>query len=297
MVFDRSLGSSEIADRAVTEVAHNQTAAMLRNGLAVVGFAALEDFIRTRTSEVALDLGRTGVRFDQLTDKLQKASTYGAIKAIDFQIKRLDSDSDKISLVQREAKRIYSTSQAAYELTPFVFGFSESNLNSDSIKETLSAFGVDQGWDQMAAVSARVGMLSLPLRQAFENARMRRHNAAHVFGTITPQVDLQSYVREALSIAISFDVLISAALQKYRCLDAGFITGSKKLMAADIDFFAIRFSGGAWKLYPSSGGRAKRKAVDLAGIHGVGLAHARAKNAALVVFNESGQLRGWYPAV
>jgi len=46
-----------IVSRAPVEVLHNAQAQLLRNGLAVVGYAILEDFIRTRTAEILSRIG------------------------------------------------------------------------------------------------------------------------------------------------------------------------------------------------------------------------------------------------
>lgn len=58
-----SLGIDAVQTRPLTEQAHNDVARMLRNGLAVVGFAALEDFIKSRVSEVLSEVGPTNVPF------------------------------------------------------------------------------------------------------------------------------------------------------------------------------------------------------------------------------------------
>jgi hypothetical protein len=79
-----SIISEAVSNKALTDREHNAVARMLRNGLAVVGFAALEDFIKKRSSEAMEEIGQCSVPFSKLPKKLQNAATYEVISALTY---------------------------------------------------------------------------------------------------------------------------------------------------------------------------------------------------------------------
>jgi len=218
---------------------------MLRNGLAVVGFAALEDFIKSRTSEALDDVGRTGVPFKSLPEKLKSAVTYEAISALSYQLS-IRQKSDRMAYVQEQALKLASTASAVYELTPHAFGFSQSNVQEETVKSILKSFLVDDPWNEMTRIASRLGLVALPLQETFKSAAVRRHKAAHVAHADTPQTDLIQFIKEALAIAISFDALLSKAVSRLKKHDAKYLRGDS-LNASFVRIRMIKMDRGLWK--------------------------------------------------
>ena len=206
--LETSASIEAVTNKTLTDHAHNNVAKMLRNGLAVVGFAALEDFVKSRTSEVLGEIGTTGVPFRDLPEKLRIATTYDAISALSYQIS-LRPKADRISYVQDQAQKLASTASTAYDLTPHAFGYSQANLQVDSVKEILQSFLISDPWGQMTQLASKLGLAALPLDETFKGAALRRHRAAHAAHADTPQADLAQYVKEALAIAIGFDIFLN----------------------------------------------------------------------------------------
>src|SRR5688572_20617655 len=119
------LSDDSLKDGSLTDTEKNAKARVLRNGLAVVLFAILEDFIRQRTSEVLMAVGTAGVVFDRLPEKLRKAATIGFLSTLGFRIK-LQEDADKLEFLQLEARRIASTAGSPFEISPFSLAHSKS---------------------------------------------------------------------------------------------------------------------------------------------------------------------------
>jgi len=112
----KSLDIEAVMDKDLRNHDHNEIARIIRNGLAVVGFAALEDFIKTRCSEIAKEIGTTGVRFDHLPEKLKDAFTFEALTALAYQLS-LKEKAEKISYTQEQSAKIASTINSTYELS------------------------------------------------------------------------------------------------------------------------------------------------------------------------------------
>ena len=251
-----------VQSKELHETEHNEIARMLRNGLAVVGFASLEDFIKQRSSEILDSIGMAGLSFGHLPEKVQIATTYGAISALNYQLNLRDNN-EKIDFVQEHALKISSTMSSGYELTSLAFGYGQANLNSESIKTILTNFHISNPWGQITEIASSLGLAALPLNESFTNAALRRHKAAHVANADTPQGDISQFVNEAISIAIGFDFLLSKALDKLKTHDLSYLDGSGKLSASDIIFRLIKHADGKWKEFIKGSVRAYRTSEDL----------------------------------
>ncbi|SDG11811.1 hypothetical protein SAMN05216571_104349 [Onishia taeanensis] len=278
----------------------NGSSKLLRNGLAVVGFTALEDFIKNRFSVAFEEIAQTRVTFDELPEKIQKAVTYEAVSSIEHQIsirKHLEH-SDKLDFIQSEAEKIASTSnERGFKLTGYAFGFGKSNVSGTDVKEALNCFHVKNPWEVMTSIAQVIGLVSLPLSNSYQNASNRRHKAAHVAQADTPYSDLENYVGEAISIAISIDIVVGRCVSKISQIDQDYLSGdrSKRLGEEDFPFYLVKKVRGHWKAYLSSNldrakatGREKSEVVTRAEVLATGL------DAALVVFDESGDVEDWY---
>lgn len=283
-----SINNTEaLHSRALTETSHNEIARMLRNGLAVVGFAALEDFIKKRSSEVMDDVGRSAVPFNKLPEKLQIAATYDAISALSYQLSIRDK-SEKIEYIQEHALKISSTATSNYEITKHAFGYNQANINAETIKQILLSFNVLDPWNQITIIASRLGLTALPLQESYKNAASRRHRAAHIANTDTPQGDIAQFVKEAFAIAIGFDVMLSKALGCINTHDTGFLSGSKKLKADEVVFRFVKHVDGRWKEFAEGRARANRVSNDLAALSVEVKSRAVASSQNYVEFDESG---------
>lgn len=242
----KSLAIDAVSARPLTEQAHNDVARMLRNGLAVVGFAALEDFIKSRTSEVLSAIGGTSIPFRDLPEKLRDAATFEAVSALTYQL-ALRSKTDRMQYVQDHARMIASTATTAYELTPHAFGFDQANIQDETIKTVLKCFLVDDPWAQITRIASRLSLAALPLNETYKSAALRRHRAAHVAHADTPQADLVQFTKEALAIAVGFDALLSRALSKLQRHDRQYVSGSAHINASAISIRTISPSAGKWR--------------------------------------------------
>lgn len=288
----QSLEIEAVTNKSLSEALHNRVAKMLRNGLAVVGFAALEDFIKSRTSEVLDSVGLTGVPFNQLPEKLREAATYGAVTALSYQL-NLRAKTDRTAYIQEHAQKIASTANAAYELTPHAFGYGQANLQDQTVKETLKSFSISDPWGQMTALGSRLGLVALPLEETFKNAAIRRHKAAHVANSDIPQSDLRQYVKESLAIAIGFDWLISNALRRLIAQDPNYLNGVDTPDASKMKIRSVRYQAGQWKEHLE--GRLKAIKVDANRSSLIDLARPRANQQGnlLVVYDNSSEIESW----
>lgn len=271
---------------------HNDIAKLLRNGLVVVGFAALEDFIKSRTSEIMDAIGQTSVKFLDLPLLLQNATTYEAISALTYQLKILEKDQRTI-YIQEQALKIASTADTSFSLTPHALAFSQPNINVDTIKNILKCFQVENSWANISLLSSRIGLTALSLEETFRTAMLRRHKAAHVSNADTPQSDILQFVKDAFGTALGFDSLISTALQKIAANDYEYVFNKKMITAEDIVFREIKYVDGKWKEFVGSKLKAFRTSIDLEALKSSAIMRATSSKSLLIQYDEFGKIVWW----
>lgn len=201
-----------VLQHQLADPARNEAARLFRNGLAVAGFAVLEDFLKTRTAEVLSRCSESALAFEDLPDRLQDLSTKGVVAALRFQVDMRARGGEDISgLIRSTGQALASTGAESYELSHLAFGQTKSNLNQVDIKELLKAFRVRDSWEATTNLAQRMGFASLSLRDDFQSVARRRHQAAHRAGAEIPLGDLQALPVQILSVAASFDAILSRA--------------------------------------------------------------------------------------
>ncbi|WP_082356708.1 HEPN domain-containing protein [Pseudomonas nunensis] len=288
----KSVSIDAVTNKDLSQTEHNSIARMLRNGLAVVGFAALEDFIKSRTSEVLNDVGRSGVPFQDLPEKLRNAATIEAVSALSYQLS-IRQKADRISYIQEQALKLASTANTAYELTPHAFGYNQANVQDGTILDILKSFKIENPWGQMSQLSSRLSLTALPLNETFKGASLRRHRAAHVAHADTPQTDLSQFVREAFAVAIGFDALISKALSRLKAHDLDYLSGNTTIDSTSIKIRTIKPESGFWKEMVDNRTKAVKVERNLDVLMPLAKSRAAASSNLLVEFNSSGQINYW----
>lgn len=189
------------------------------NGLHVVAFAALEDFIRRRAHEVISWLGTEGVRLDSFPHWLQMLILQGTIEGINFSLSRTDKD-DRVTLLQLQGLLLSSSGEIDQSFTPseYFFGRAASNISRDDVRELLEAFGLGEKFACLNEVTTLLEMTSLgSIDSVFTGLAKNRHRAAHSFGLDYKLSDFRSDMATALPLfAFAFDTSISQCAQALR---------------------------------------------------------------------------------
>lgn len=192
----------------------NDPSRMIRNGLMVVGFAALEDFLHTRTEELLAHISSSPTaRFGTLPSMLQLATTEDVVGAFNFLMRqwRSTTPNDVQKKVQETAAAIASTGTSAMKLSAAGFTLGRANVSTDDVRRWLRIFGVKDGWRHLDRFAARIGLANPSLESAYGSALVRRNAAAHDPTADTQPTELQSFYRDGLAIGIGFDALSSRA--------------------------------------------------------------------------------------
>ena len=232
----------------VTQKLHNKRAQILRNGLAVTGFVILEDFVKSRTSEIIQRIGTGLTSFNKLPEGIKAAATEGVVKALLVQIKRGVTDSkSKSEFIQDHAKKIGNTNGSSYTVSHLSFFHDKSNVDKSDIENILTAFKVDNPWGSISGIAKNCGLGGASDYKAmFEAASARRHNAAHSIFAETEISDLISFSEQILGFAIGFEFLLSTALNLIICLDSDY-TIKKSINHKAVRLKTLELKGKVWR--------------------------------------------------
>jgi hypothetical protein len=280
-----------------TDPDHDLCAKLFRSSLAVSVFLTLETFIKERTAEVLASIDHQRINFSWLPEGIQRAATFGAVKALNFRLQMLDK-SLKQQFAISEAANIASVGSTAYTLSGLSFGHDKSNLNSEDIDVILSSFGVDSGWGKIKIIAGRVGFGGAgSYEETFKNLALRRHLSAHTTGSQVSQSDLIDSIIAIYAIAISFDLIISRCLQLIKSKDLIYLgRGNKKfsLDPSSLPISVMEFSSGKWRFKPSGAKRSTKSDVSSDALFGDAKNICDMKKSALVEIGSNGQPNRWY---
>jgi hypothetical protein len=294
LIIEKSLSTPNIIDGLPTQVEHNNVARLLRNGLAVVGFVALEDFIKNRTIEILNEIASSHLPFSNLTEELRYNCTVEVLKSIQRLSGFEPTKLDRISFVQNETRVISSSLNTSYDLNKYTFGFSNSNISKDEIKRILRAFNISDSWGKQTALASVIGVTSLPLENSFNNAAARRHQAAHDTSSIIPIGDLVQYINEAIAIGLTFDALLSYSKTKLINDNAAFLSNSTVIDHNSISLSFVKKESNRWKYKRKGRTSAVRTDVDKGNLLATIIPISRSHNECLIIYNDSNKIIDWY---
>ncbi|MBX3751031.1 MAG: hypothetical protein KF897_13150 [Opitutaceae bacterium] len=273
---------------------HNDSARIIRNGLAVQCFNIFEDFVRGRTNEILAELSASGVPFTNLPDDLRWAATVDSIKAIDFQLKLRDVN-DRIRYAQDQSESISSTKSPALRLAEVAFFHSSSNISKDQFRDALKAFSIDKPWIQISGLSSRLGVSGVPAETIYAGLAERRHKAAHDPRAAVTETDLKQSINDAMALAVCFDLLLSRVLGLAIKDLIAVAAGSSTLLPSHtlVQLRFIKLIAGRFGEMGEGARRCVKKHADLNALLPVAQNRAKKRGSALVIFDASGSLATW----
>jgi hypothetical protein len=280
-----ALGETAVQSAAPT-IRLDDPSRVLRNGLAVVGFASVEGFVRLRAREALAAVSAGNRAFASLPKGLRRAATEGALRAALAQSARVeDWEQDGIPLLQGVAQDVASTRLSTYDLSHLSLGYGGSNVSQDEVKQLLAAVGVKDAWSKLTVIAARSGAGSLPMQDYFVEIAKERHRAAHELEHHAERARLDDLFNGMLAFALAFDVLLAAGIRNV-------LAGQDETDASDVHLAFYRVTTTDATLEDESGttifaGRRQTHFREF-------ITAACGGGAALVVHDASGRPMRWY---
>lgn len=282
--------------KALTETLHNEKVRMLRNGMSIIGFTFLEDFIKRRTGEILKSIGTTGCNFNLLPEKIKEAVTFYALKGINSRADTLKRNSeDFITFIQNETGFISSTKSSVYELSEYSIGWDKSNLNSQDISEILTILNIEGGWNSIQRLSSIINCSILNPDQVFKNFAMNRHKSAHNSDANSLLTDLESFITQSKIIAFCFDALIDKSLSYIKLNNLSYLNLTLKTKPQDVKIRFLIEIGGKWKEFANNNlTRAFRTNIDYNVILIDAKLRAQTNKEILLIKYENNSIRDWF---
>lgn len=272
---------------------HNRVAKLLRNGMAVILFLTVEDFIKGRSKEILNEISQSNLSFSELPEKIQYATTANSLSAINRIFQYEDTRYDKMTFVQNQVKDISSTLTANYNLSPYAYGHKKTNIEADEVGTVLKSFYVVDPWGAIDRVANRLGLSALPLKNSFINGSKRRNSAAHDANANVPITDLIQFGKDILSIGVGFDSLLTYAAKRIIDRNVIIVNNKKQFKDSDLKISKVIKVGRKWKYFREGNLRSSKNDTTILGIDNFAINDSNSRNEPLVMFDESRIIRGW----
>ncbi|MDF2517447.1 MAG: hypothetical protein K0R59_2743 [Sphingobacterium sp.] len=298
IIYPETPSDINLNSGALNKILHNDKVRMLRNGMSIIGFTILEDFVKRRTGEILKDIGSTSslCSFNNLPDKLKEAVTFNALKGITARADMLRRNSeDHIQFVQEETSFISSTKNSVFELSSYSIGWEKSNITDNDIKDILSIFHVEGGWNAMQTLSSIFNSSIIQPNTQFKNFASNRHKAAHNTNTDSAMNDLIDFENQSKIIAVCFDSLVSKSLSYIVSNNSSFLNSSLKTKPNDIKFRTIKYCDSVWKEYnQNNNSRAFRVNNDYNILLSQAKSRSQSNKEVLIIKNEDNSIKDWF---
>jgi len=274
----------------------DEAARLSRNGLAVVGFALLEDFIRNRCRELAAHMSLGPASFSELPKGLRSAASEGVLSTLIAEVRQYRrNDGDPLPLIQDTGRSLASTRTGSLEISPLALLWDGSNLNSEDLKTILRSLGVKDAWGKMSRLCQLAGFGVLDARATFDGVSRNRHRAAHVADHDASVLAIRSLPRSALAVAFAFDALASKAAHLCHLAHPDYLLDDFDLNTKDVPLRFLDDRGGKWAETRQGISRAYRIHATLDGGRVAAMQRSVAAGETLVVRDRSGQPIEWTP--
>lgn len=286
---------SVLNSMALTEKDHNDKVKMLRNGMAIIGYTILEDFIKRRVGEVLKEISKTNVNFNSLPRKLKEAATSSALKGIQVRAENLKRNSEEyLSFIQNETLCISSTKNSIFEISEYSLGWDKSNVAAEDITNFLNVFNIEGGWNSIQSISSAIDISLTDPNQIFKNAASRRHNAAHDANAESLLTDLQNYVSQSKVIAFGFDALLSKSLKHIKDNNIKFLKEEMKTNFNQLEFRFLIEQNGKWKEFSKKSKKAFKVKPLYSDLFNDAFSRSKINGEILIIKTVDNQLVNWH---
>lgn len=273
----------------------SSSAVVVRNGCMVMLFCALEGFVRDRSLECANAIDQSAVPYTHLPEGLKVASVIATFEGL-VSLTRGWSLVDKLAEFEPAVVAAASGSLGSpYRFTSYSFGRDKSNVNAGDLVKIAASFGVENLWNSMRTVCQKAGTV-IPgnMDAVFKELAKKRHKAAHVPLHNVPHSELVAALPQAMTIALAFDTLVSAATNRLSLSSIASGTPPGLVSGADVDFMVIKpHAAGRWAAFLPNRTRALFVEATYDSALSRATAAARARGLSIVCRDATGRASYW----
>ncbi|EFC83289.1 hypothetical protein FrEUN1fDRAFT_3563 [Parafrankia sp. EUN1f] len=283
-----------LIDRTLTDNEWNDRARLLRNGLMVVAFNSLEDFVRQRTAELLSFASRTTLKFADLPAELRKASVLHAFQSAHaYAQMAARQGEDAMAILQTVAAEVASTVAGPLSISRYSLGYKGSNVTKDEIGGMLKTLNVRDAWREIASLSSRAGLGVIAIDTSYDQAQRLRNAAAHRPDAGVQPTDLGSFCQTAFAVAFGFDVLASRAARLIHEGDRTFVDQPQQKVSGSVKLLFVDERGGEFFVKREGGSRSLKRFTDRESAWNDAVTRARQSWEVVVERNQAGSPVRW----
>ena len=194
---------------------HNTRARILRNGLLITGFNALENYLQIRADQIMGIIAKSKIPYNDFNDAFKELVTNKSLEGI-LNIHKFILPIDRIPFVEDKLHQVGQFRARKPKYTGLGFSPRGSNVLFNDINEFMSGLEIKGGWSTLSTICTAIGASQPSLSSNFKDFGRARNIAAHDSVSSIPQINLLSHLDTALFVGISFDIIVTHAATSYR---------------------------------------------------------------------------------
>jgi hypothetical protein len=188
---------------------------VLRRGILIAAFIALETFIRARCVEVVSQLGNWSGSYDDFPAKFRDAALFGAVSNLQKYAQMLKRQGEDYNgEIASEISLLGQTGGPVYNFSRHIAGDYTGNVSVSSVKEMMAAFGVKDCWNEFRQIAAAIGYGVPSIEELLKSLATRRHRSAHVAGYAPTTNDTQHLADQLIALGACIDLALTSSTRR-----------------------------------------------------------------------------------
>lgn len=188
---------------------------VLRRGIIIASFIALETFIRQRCVELVSGLSNWAGSYDDLPAKFRDAALMGALSNLQKYAQMLKRQGDDYNgEIASEILLMSKTSGPIYSFSRHIAGDYTGNVSTSSLKDLLQAFCIKDCWNSMRSLCSEVGFGVPSVEELLKSLARKRHRSAHVSGYSPTTSDTQDLADQLICLGFCIDVAMTSSTRR-----------------------------------------------------------------------------------
>lgn len=250
-----------LSDTFPPQNSHNNSARILRLGLAVSAFALLEKYIEGKFDELMQQASACVIPYASFPDGFRQFITTHAVGGLANRASFLDRG-DALTFVESAIARVSAFGAVPPGYTALGFSPRGSNVGDRDIEAAFAAVGVAGVWATLSAITHELGGGRVSLKSDYRNLARTRHRSAHNASHNVPTADLVTHIRTATIFGVAVAILTTVVGRAYRfAATKPQLAGSLNALAREYRFLDEEASG-TWIERTDPAGRAIKRYPD-----------------------------------
>ena len=244
-VLEKTISNEIFFEGYKQNTIENERSRIMRNGITVMAFSTMENFLNTRVNEEIKLLKNSNFSFDDFEEDLQKFILVDSVLGLSNKI-NLSDNNEKLNCAEEGIREISGYREHSPTFSGLGFSPKGSNVNFQDIETLFKRIGVSKISDKLKFISTDIGFTQIGIKDQFFSFKRARNKCAHDSLFNIPYNDLEQYLIFLRIFCIIFDILLSYCISLY-LFEKSHASLKDRMDNFSINYRFIEHANGRWK--------------------------------------------------